>query len=102
MLVRCQNVLLFSRVATFAPSLNVTWDESLIRLRFHDAGMLSTNSTPSPSSSSLAASGRVLEYRVFQRFMDEHEYNEMSFIDQLARFLMEVGCFLNKSGKVDL
>ena len=90
-------MLLFSRVATFAPSLNVTWDESLIRLRFHDAGMLSTNSTPS-----LAASGRVLEYRVFQRFMDEHEYNEMSFIDQLARFLMEVGCFLNKSGKVDL
>jgi hypothetical protein len=35
----------------------------------------------------------LLEYRVYQHFMQEHDYDEISYVTQLARFLAEV-CWL--------
>jgi hypothetical protein len=109
------------------PSLNLTWDEHTVRLRFTDAGHSTFNSTlnasfnasfkaslNASSNASLNASPKaslkaslkastydwIFRYRVYQRFMDERDFEEANFIDQLSRFLMQVIIFMFREGSL--
>ena len=74
------------------PFLNVTWNEHLVRLRFSDAGhLLNANVTSS--------SDWIFRYRVYQHYLDEHDYDETNYLTQMSGFLMIVSNLIKISLK---